>query len=85
VIEEAGYGEQFGHGTGHGVGIEVHEDPRVSPKAAEDDRLEPGAVFTVEPGIYVPGLCGVRIEDIVVMEEGGPRILTPNPKELLCL
>jgi len=85
VIEEAGYGRLFGHGTGHGVGIEVHEEPRLSAKAEEGMRVEAGSVFTVEPGIYVPGLGGVRIEDIVVMEEHGARVLTPNPKELLCL
>jgi Xaa-Pro aminopeptidase len=84
-IEQAGFGDYFGHGTGHGVGLEVHEGPRLSPRSEEEDRLAVGSVVTVEPGIYLPGLGGVRIEDIVALEEGGPRILTPSPKELICL
>ena len=78
VIEEAGYGEEFGHGLGHGVGLAVHERPMVVPTS--EDVIEDGMVFTVEPGIYISGWGGVRIEDIVVMENGRARILTGSPK-----
>ena len=80
VIDAAGHGKHFGHGLGHGVGLEVHEGPRLSPKS--DDVLAPGEVVTVEPGIYLPGKLGVRIEDFVVVEEGGCRNLSTLPKEL---
>lgn len=70
VIEQAGYGERFGHGLGHGVGVEVHEGPRLS-KTAGDDPLQVGNVVTIEPGVYLPGDLGVRIEDLVVLEEDG--------------
>lgn len=82
VIEAAGYGDRFGHATGHGVGLEVHEGPRLSA-LAEDERLEPGMVVTVEPGIYIPGWGGVRIEDLVVVTEDGGEILTRVSKDLL--
>jgi Xaa-Pro aminopeptidase len=78
VIKEAGYGEQFGHGLGHGVGLEVHEDPYLGPTS--EDVLEEGMVFTIEPGIYVPGLGGVRIEDVVVLESGRARVLSKARK-----
>lgn len=81
VIEEAGYGEHFGHGLGHGVGIAVHEAPRLSQRS--EDVLETGDVVTVEPGIYVPGRFGVRIEDLVVVETDGHRNLSGRPKELI--
>ncbi|NLA07815.1 MAG: aminopeptidase P family protein [Firmicutes bacterium] len=81
VIEEAGYGENFGHGLGHGVGLAVHEEPRLSVTAAEE--LRPGMVVTVEPGIYLPGFLGVRIEDLVVVSESGIMNLTSSPKELI--
>ncbi len=81
VIEAGGYGEEFGHGLGHGVGIEVHEAPRLSTRS--EDQLEPGNVVTVEPGVYLPGRLGVRIEDLVVVGEGGCEILTSLDKELL--
>ena len=80
IIDEAGHGDRFGHGLGHGVGLEVHEAPRLSPRA--DDVLEPGEVVTVEPGIYLPGELGVRIEDFVVVTEDGCRNLSSLPKEL---
>ncbi|MBI2854934.1 MAG: M24 family metallopeptidase [Chloroflexi bacterium] len=73
VINEAGYGECFGHGLGHGVGLEVHEAPRVG--LSSDDSMMDGMVFTVEPGVYIPGWGGVRIEDTVVMEAGRARVL----------
>lgn len=80
VIEEAGYGENFGHGLGHGVGLAVHEKPGVG--RLSEDVLEPGTVFTVEPGIYLPGWGGVRIEDIVVMREDGVEVLTQASKDV---
>ena len=80
LIAAAGHGDRFGHGLGHGVGLEVHEGPRLSPRS--DDLLAPGEVVTVEPGIYLPGELGVRIEDLVVVTEGGLRNLSGLPKEL---
>jgi Xaa-Pro aminopeptidase len=80
VIAAAGHGDRFGHGLGHGVGLEVHEGPRLSPRS--DDELAPGEVVTVEPGVYLPGKLGVRIEDFVVVEEDGYRNLSTLPKNL---
>jgi Xaa-Pro aminopeptidase len=80
VIDEAGHGEHFGHALGHGVGLEVHEGPRLSQRS--DDVLAPGEVVTVEPGIYLAGNLGVRIEDLVVVTEDGLRNLSSLPKEL---
>jgi Xaa-Pro aminopeptidase len=80
VIEAAGHGDRFGHGLGHGVGLELHEAPRLSLRS--DDLLASGEVVTVEPGIYLPGRLGVRIEDLVVVSEDGLRNLSSLPKEL---
>jgi Xaa-Pro aminopeptidase len=78
VIEEAGFGEEFGHGLGHGIGLQVHEAPKVAKRST--DVLENGMVFSVEPGIYIPGWGGVRIEDLAVLEDGRCRVLTAAPK-----
>jgi Xaa-Pro aminopeptidase len=83
IIEDAGYGEQFGHGLGHGVGLEVHEEPRLAPSA--DAPLEAGNVVTVEPGVYLPGRFGVRIEDLVAVTGDGCEVLTSFRKDLLTL
>jgi len=80
VIEEAGQGERFGHGLGHGVGLVVHEAPRLSLRS--DEALRAGNVVTVEPGIYIPGELGVRIEDLVIVGDGGSEILSSVDKEL---
>src|SRR5262249_2663848 len=80
VIEAAGFGDNFGHGLGHGVGVEIHEAPRLSTESS--DTLEVGNVITIEPGIYLPGVGGVRIEDLAVVRDYGVEILTTFPKEL---
>ena len=79
-IGAAGHGERFGHGLGHGVGLEVHEEPRVSQRS--EDVLAAGEVVTIEPGVYLPGELGVRIEDLVVVSTDGHRNLSGLPKEL---
>jgi Xaa-Pro aminopeptidase len=81
VIDGAGFGERFGHGLGQGVGIDVHEAPRLARESS--DTLEPGNVVTVEPGIYFEGVGGIRIEDLVVVTEGESEILTSFTKELV--
>jgi len=82
-ITEKGYGEYFGHSTGHGIGLEVHEGPALSVRS--ETVLEPGMVVTVEPGIYIAGLGGVRIEDDTVVTADGNESLTRSPKELIIL
>jgi Xaa-Pro aminopeptidase len=79
-IVAAGHGERFGHGLGHGVGLEVHEAPRVSQKS--DEKLEAGDVVTIEPGVYLPGRFGVRIEDLVTVTDDGCRNFSGLPKDL---
>ena len=83
VITAAGYGDCFGHGTGHGVGVEIHEQPTLNPRSTQT--LAPGDVVTVEPGIYLPGRFGVRIEDMAFLTETGADNLTACPKQLRVL
>ncbi len=82
ILRSAGMGEAFSHSTGHGVGLEIHETPRIAARQA--GKLAPGMVITIEPGVYFPGEFGVRIEDMVVVERGGSRVLTASaPKALI--
>lgn len=81
VLAEKGFADYFGHGLGHGVGLAVHEMPSVG--RASRDPVKAGSVVTVEPGVYMPGFGGVRIEDLVLVEEGGSRVLSHSPKHLL--
>lgn len=83
IIARYGYGEAFGHGTGHGIGMEIHEEPRLSKSGAMV--LEPGMTVTVEPGIYIPGFGGVRIEDDIVITEDGAERLTHAPKNFIVI
>jgi Xaa-Pro aminopeptidase len=80
IIKKAGQEAHFGHGTGHGIGLMVHEGPSVSPLSS--DHVEQNMVFTVEPGVYIPGWGGVRIEDMVLVTKQGRKVLTSLPKEL---
>lgn len=80
IIKNAGYGKFFGHGTGHGVGLEVHESPRIS--WAKSNTVKENMVFTIEPGIYIPGLGGVRIEDMILVKSKGAEVLTKLPRHL---
>ncbi|HEX7010598.1 MAG TPA: M24 family metallopeptidase, partial [Phycisphaeraceae bacterium] len=81
LIERAGYGRQFGHSLGHGIGLDIHEMPTLSPRSDKGE-LEPGHVVTVEPGIYLPGIGGVRIEDDVLVTPRGAQVLSRLPKDL---
>ncbi len=81
VIESAGYGERFGHGLGHGVGLDIHEAPSVGPRGTRP--VPEGSIVTIEPGIYIPGLGGVRIEDLIVVARDGARVLTRSTKDLI--
>jgi Xaa-Pro aminopeptidase len=83
VLRKAGLGRYFTHSTGHGVGLEIHEGPRVAP--GQKDLLQPGMVITIEPGVYFPGKWGIRIEDMVAVTEGGCEVLTPTSKEFLAV
>jgi Xaa-Pro aminopeptidase len=83
LIDAGGHGEHFGHGLGHGVGLEVHEAPRLGKTA--EGKLEAGNAVTVEPGVYIAGQVGVRIEDLVIVADGEPRILTGFPKGLVTI
>ena len=87
LLRDRGLGDAFGHGTGHGLGLDVHEDPRIGKPRADMPpvTLAPGMVFTIEPGAYLPGLGGVRIEDDVLVTETGCELLTSLPRELLTL
>ena len=80
MIAAAGHGEHFGHGLGHGVGLEVHEPPNLSRRS--QDTLRAGEIVTVEPGIYLPGELGVRIEELVLVSDTGPEVLTALDPEL---
>jgi Xaa-Pro aminopeptidase len=81
IIDAAGHSEHFGHGLGHGVGLDVHERPRLA--RTSEDVLAAGQVVTVEPGVYLPGRGGVRIEDLVVVTEGGRDVLSGTTKDLV--
>jgi Xaa-Pro aminopeptidase len=81
IITAAGYGEQFAHGLGHGIGLDIHEPPFFNQTSTPEVALAPGMVMTVEPGIYLPGVGGVRIEDDILVTDGGCRVLTSFPKQ----
>jgi Xaa-Pro aminopeptidase len=81
VIKRAGYGKNFGHGLGHGVGLEIHEFPSFGPK--DKTVLKPGMIMTIEPGIYLPGIGGVRIEDMILVKKNGCEVLTSSPRTLI--
>ena len=83
VIADAGYGQYFGHGYGHSLGLEIHEAPNCN--AANQTPMPLGAVCSAEPGIYLPGKFGVRIEDVVVFQESGCQVLTHSPKNLIVI
>ncbi|NLP44769.1 MAG: M24 family metallopeptidase, partial [Peptococcaceae bacterium] len=76
-------GDYFGHGLGHSLGLEIHEEPRLNTK--EEKIIEPGMVITVEPGIYIPNWGGVRIEDVVLVTKNGVEVLTQSPKQFIII
>ena len=80
VIDDAGYGEYFVHRTGHGLGVDIHEPPYIT--ATSETVLEEGMVFSIEPGIYLPGRFGLRLEEIVILREDGAEILSSLPRDL---
>ncbi len=81
ILRKAGLAEAFSHSTGHGVGLEIHEAPRIG--AGQTTRLASGMVVTIEPGVYLPGQFGIRIEDMVAVTRNGGQVLTPAPKALI--
>jgi len=81
VLRKAGFAEAFSHSTGHGVGLEIHESPRIG--TGQKTRLQAGMVITIEPGIYLEGEFGIRIEDMVAVTKTGGQVLTPAPKALI--
>lgn len=83
VLKEAGLAQYFVHTTGHGVGLQIHEGPALSERAPEDEPLVAGCVVTVEPGVYIPGWSGTRVEDCVLIKEDGVEVLTQSPTELV--
>ena len=83
VISDAGYGKYFGHGFGHSLGLDIHEWPNANPSG--ETPMPAGAVCSAEPGIYIPGRFGVRIEDVMVIRDTGAEIITKAPKELVVL
>jgi Xaa-Pro aminopeptidase len=83
VLKKHGLAQYFSHSTGHGLGLEIHEAPRLA--SAQSQVLQPGMVITIEPGAYVPGKQGVRIEDVVVVTATGCEVLTPTDKELIII
>jgi len=83
VLRKAGLGRYFTHSTGHGVGLEIHESPRVGD--GQNEILQPGMVITIEPGVYFPGKWGVRIEDMVAVNAGGCEVMTPTSKDFLAV
>ena len=83
VISDAGYGEYFGHSFGHSLGLYIHESPSASPSVKTP--MPEGAVISAEPGIYLPGKFGVRIEDVLILREGGCEVITKAAKQLLIL
>jgi len=83
ILRKSGLGPHFTHSTGHGVGLEVHEAPRLA--AGQTEMLRPGMVITIEPGVYIPGKWGVRIEDMVVVTERGCEVLTPTSKDFIAV
>jgi Xaa-Pro aminopeptidase len=83
VLRKHGLDKAFVHSTGHGLGLEIHEIPRIGRK--DETRLQAGMAITIEPGAYIEGFAGVRIEDTVVVTPGGCEVLTPTPKELLAV